>query len=156
MVYPEVENRGIDKKIFDAIIHTNRACNYHNYMKTFVTALGPGEAEMTVEIEECHINPRRIVHGGVVFSLADTALGMVFRTIDLNAVTLGITLNYLAPIRDDEELTARAVIEHGKSKVVVGRVDVCNRKGEKVALARANFYVKGRFMEWFERTGGKE
>ena len=56
-------------------------------------------ATMEVNITENSLNPYGIVHGGLIFTLADTSMGVITRATGKIAVTLNSQINYLLPAK---------------------------------------------------------
>ena len=54
-------------------------------------------AKLSSTIEEKSLNPYGIVHGGLLFGLADTAMGIAAKTTGQNAVTINSQIDYLKP-----------------------------------------------------------
>jgi len=142
-MHVKAENKGINQGLFDMIITINRECNFHKMMKIHIVSLSPGEAVLTTPVEECHINPQNVAHGGVAFSLVDTAMGMAVRTYNTVGATVEMNINYLKPVRlGDIIYSTGKVIELGK-KIIVVCGDVVNQNGELLATSRATFYNRG-------------
>ncbi|MGH2674380.1 MAG: PaaI family thioesterase [Actinomycetota bacterium] len=53
---------------------------FHRWAGMELVRVGGGEAELTVDLQEHHFNPQRIVHGGIIAALADTAIGLALRS----------------------------------------------------------------------------
>lgn len=146
----KIENKGLPEVLFNKIVEANLKCNYHNHFDLYLTKLGFKEAEVQVEVQEFHINPRDISHGAVAYALLDTAMGMAIRTVNRNVVTIQSSMNHTAVSRLGDLLQARAkVIEYGK-KIIIAESEAWNQKGELVAVARGTFYDKGIFCEELE------
>lgn len=139
-----VRNEGLDKALFDTIVGLNRGCLFHNMLKITLTALGPGRAVMETPIGENHINPQNVAHGGVAFSLADTAMGMSIRTYDRFGVTIDMCINYLKSAKLGDILTATGRVVHLGEKIIVVEADVVNQKNELVAVTRGTYINMGR------------
>jgi uncharacterized protein (TIGR00369 family) len=61
---------------------------------------GDGRAELTFDAGEQHLNPAGTVHGGVLATLVDTAMGLAVRTAtgeDDVPATSQLTVTYLRP-----------------------------------------------------------
>ena len=68
-------------------------------------SMGDGRARFELTVREDHLNPNGVVHGGIVYSLADTAMGAaLFSALDpgQSCTTLEIKINYLAPVTSGE------------------------------------------------------
>jgi len=93
-----------------------------------------GYCKGKVDITEKHLNPMGTVHGGVIFSLADTMGGRAAMTYGTPVVTLSSNINYLNPGKDTAYIEAEAnVIRNGKTTSVV---DVMIRSAEGVDIAK--------------------
>jgi acyl-CoA thioesterase len=95
----KIENKGLPEVLFNKIVEANLKCNYHNHFDLYLTKLGFKEAEVQVEVQEFHINPRDISHGAVAYALLDTAMGMAIRTVNRNVVTIQSSMNHTAVSR---------------------------------------------------------
>lgn len=54
-------------------------------------------SKMKVDLNENSLNPNGVVHGGLLFGLADTAMGVVARTTNKNVTTINAQIDYLKP-----------------------------------------------------------
>lgn len=87
-----------------------------------------GVAAVTVTPGIHQANANRMVHGGLIFALADHAFAMCARTALGPAATAEADIRYLAPGRVDDVITARATVTTQRSRVAV--VDVEVRTGD--------------------------
>ena len=68
---------------------------------------GPGHSRCRVTIDEKHLNPNRVVHGAVIFALADIGMGSaVHATLAEGELcaTVEIKINYFKPVREGDKL----------------------------------------------------
>ena len=95
-------------------------------------------ASVRLEVRDEHLNLDGVVHGGVVFTLADSALGYgIFRTLGKPCTTAEIKVNYLRPVTGGL-LTARSRILRAGKRLVVARAEV-HADGTHVAEALSTF-----------------
>lgn len=104
--------------------------------------LAPGYARVALELGTNMVNFHGIGHGGAIFTLADTALGLASNSHGDPAVALTVTINYLAPARPGDRLVATAEEEHLTHRTGVYRISITTGSGEKIALARGTVYRK--------------
>lgn len=95
-----------------------------------------------IEIGPQHFNPYGVVHGGVIYSLADTSMGAVLAPSlaenELTA-TIEIKINYLTPVRDGVIRAETTLVNRGR-RVAVLESDVFN--GDRhVAKALGTFAI---------------
>lgn len=96
----------------------------------------PGYARMTMPVREDMLNGHQTCHGGYIFALADSAFAFACNSHNLITVGAGCTIDYLAPGRLDDVLTAEAVEQALAGKSGVYDVRVCNQDGRLIALFR--------------------
>ena len=83
-------------------------------------------------------NPWGIVHGGLIFGLADTAAGILCYVNGHEAVTIDANINYLKPIKK----YAKAVSTKIKTGNTISlyKTDVFNEKDELCATVTFNYF----------------
>ncbi|MGZ4152606.1 MAG: PaaI family thioesterase [Actinomycetota bacterium] len=103
----------------------------------------PGEAEVAFEAGPEHVNLQGLVHGGMLATLADTAMGLAVRTVlepGRRHVTVQLNVEFLSPGR------AGRIVARGRT-VKVGRqlgfaeADVVDARGRLLARAHATLSV---------------
>ncbi len=101
-----------------------------------VTGLEPGRGQSCLEITVSprHLNPQGTLHGGVLSSMADIAMGVAIRTLGKVGVTVNLHTNFLAPGRLGDRVVARGKVVHDGNTLVATECTVTC--GEDV-LARA-------------------
>nr|WP_315220206.1 hydroxyphenylacetyl-CoA thioesterase PaaI [uncultured Duganella sp.] len=101
-----------------------------------INAVGPGRASMSMAIRADMLNGHQSCHGGFIFTLADSAFAFACNSYNLNTVGAACTIDYLAPGRLHDVLTAEAVELALNGKSGVYDVRVSNQEGRTVALFR--------------------
>lgn len=103
-----------------------------------ITEIAPGTASITMTVREDMVNGHDICHGGFIFTLADSAFAFACNSQNLIAVASGARIEFLAPGRLGDTLTAEgSVVSQGKRSGVYD-VTVTNQNGKTVALFRGN------------------
>ena len=98
--------------------------------------VGPGHARMTMTVRPDMLNGHQTCHGGFIFALADSAFAFACNSYNMNTVGAGCSIDYLAPGREGDVLTAHAVEQALAGKSGVYDVKVSNQDGRAVALFR--------------------
>ena len=96
----------------------------------------PGYARMTMTVRADMLNGHRTCHGGYIFMLADSAFAFACNSHNFNTVGAGCTIDYLAPGREGDVLTAEAVEQALSGKTGVYDIAVTNAAGSTIALFR--------------------
>ena len=104
-------------------------------------------ATMTLTVQPHHVNGHDICHGGVIFSLADSAFAFACNSRNQTAVAQHNTISYLAPARRGDCLTATArEFAHGGRSGLTD-VTVTNQDGILIAEFRgASRAIKGQLF----------
>ncbi len=106
-------------------------------------AVSLGQAEMSMRVRSDMVNGHGICHGGIIFSLADSTFAFACNSYNLRAVASGARIEFLAPARLDDRLSAVArEVSQGK-RVGVYDVVVKNCSNHVIALFRGNAYRTG-------------
>jgi acyl-CoA thioesterase len=85
-----------------------------------------GYARLGLTIAETMINGHAIAHGGVVFTLADTAFAYACNSRNVPHVALSATISFIAPAKLGERLVAEAQERSLKGRTGVYDITVTN------------------------------
>jgi acyl-CoA thioesterase len=95
-----------------------------------------GYARLRMAVRPDFLNGHRICHGGLIFTLADSAFAFACNSYNVNTVAAGCSIEFLRPVPPDDVLTAEAVEQVLSGRNGVYDIAVTNRAGETVALFR--------------------
>ena len=107
-------------------------------------SIGDGRARFELDVGARHLNPNGTLHGGVIYSVADTAMGAaLFSRLDPGeqCATLEIKMNYLRPVTGGSIAAEAAVVSRTK-RVGVLEARVYGDGEALVALATGTFYIQ--------------
>ncbi len=82
-------------------------------------------------------------HGGIIALLLDEAMGKVCKFRDARAVTASMEIEYLKPVRVDQEIFVEARETEQKGRNLFQAGEIRNRAGEILARGKARFVVIG-------------
>ncbi len=103
--------------------------------------VSPGRARVRMEIGEQHLNSHRTVHGGAIFTLADTAFALASNSHGVPAAAINAHISYLTAARSGI-LFAEAEEFARNPKLASYTVQVTGEKGEKIAIFQGMVYRK--------------
>ena len=113
-----------------------------------IAQIGPGSAKLTMTVRPDMVNGHAICHGGFIFTLADSAFAFACNSYNFNTVAQGCSIEYLAPARDGDVLTAVAQERNLSGRIGVYDIEVTNQRDEKIALFRGKSYrINGHIVE---------
>ncbi|MFL5627747.1 MAG: PaaI family thioesterase [Ktedonobacteraceae bacterium] len=99
----------------------------------------PGTGKVHITVDERLMHPQMIVHGGVIFTLADTAMSMALLSLHpagTRISTIEAKINYLLPVRTGELATEAIIVQHGRSIAVLEATVYNVQEDERKAVAR--------------------
>jgi acyl-CoA thioesterase len=104
-------------------------------------AVSPGRAKVRMEIREQHMNSHGTVHGGAIFTLADTAFALASNSHGVPAAAINAHISYLTAARSGT-LYAEAEEYARNPKLASYTVQVTGEHGEKIAIFQGMVYRK--------------
>lgn len=116
---------------------------FHTWFGLRLLSIGEGRTEVVVDLDPNHHNMQGIVHGGVISTLADTAIGLAVRSMlpaGMTHRTAHLSVNYLAKV-EGGRLVGRGRALHTGRKMGYGEADIVREDGTLVARANATFIV---------------
>lgn len=113
-----------------------------------IKAVGPGYARLEMSIRPDMLNGHKTCHGGFIFALADSAFAFSCNSYNTNTVAAGCSIEYLAPGREGDVLTAEAQEQTRQGKTGVYDIRVTNQDGTSIALFRGKSHqIKGEVID---------
>jgi acyl-CoA thioesterase len=98
-----------------------------------------GRVKIGMTIRKEMLNSMNKAHGGISYSLADTAFGFTSNTHGKYAVSIETSINHIEALNEGDYLTAECVIEKVNNKLGFNIVEV-KRGDELVALFKGVVY----------------
>lgn len=129
-------------RVMYATDHAARTLGIH------VVDIAPGRSVLRMTIRATMINGLNIGHGGMSFTLADTALAYASNSYNQRAVATVTQISFLKPAFLGDVLTATAEEVAVSGRTGVYDVHVRNQKGEVTAAFRGQTQtIKGKLVE---------
>jgi acyl-CoA thioesterase len=139
------ESQELAERVADAM-YSRDSASQRLGMK--IASVGAGHAELTMTVRADMLNGHDICHGGFIFTLADSAFAYACNSYNLTTVASGCAIDYMAPAREGDMLTAYARERSVSGRTGVYDIDVKNQRGETIALFRGKSYrIKGHVVE---------
>ena len=105
-----------------------------------IDSVDEGVAVLSMAVRDDMLNGLDICHGGVTFSLADSAFAFACNSRNRKTVALNCTVNFVAAAKTGDVLTATAREISLSGRTGIYDVSVKNQKGELVAEFRGTSY----------------
>jgi acyl-CoA thioesterase len=108
----------------------------------------PGWARVSLTITETMVNGHAIAHGGVTFTLADSAFAFACNSRNEPNVALQASISFIGAVQLGDRLVAEAEEQSSKGRTGVYDVRVMRGDDELVALFRGVCYrIKGTVLD---------
>ena len=99
-----------------------------------------GYSRIKMLIREEMINGLGIIHGGVAFSLADSAFAFACNNRNNLSVALDTSINFLKPVHVNDTLIAEAKEIHNGRSTGLYQVTITNQHQQQVALFKGTCF----------------
>ena len=96
-------------------------------------------AIVKAKMTDSSLNPYGIAHGGFVFGLGDTSMGVVARSTGRKAVTLSANITYLKPSKGNYLIAKAEMVKNGKTTCYL-RSNIYDENDILVASMDSNYY----------------
>lgn len=124
---------------------------HHNpfveYLHMQVEPLADGGMQLVLPIDEIHTNLYGIAHGGVLMTMADTAMGAACLACNKKVVTISLTTDFMHAVPLTEKVIAHAKVMHDGRHTMTCECELTSKDGKIFAKGHGNFYVLGKFVE---------
>jgi acyl-CoA thioesterase len=103
----------------------------------------PGRSECRIDVEEHHLNPGMVVHGGATYTMADT--GMAFALMPMLqeneiATTVEIKISYYKAVREGGITCKTECLKKG-NRIAFLESELRDDAGDVIARANGTYYI---------------
>jgi acyl-CoA thioesterase len=100
----------------------------------------PGRCVLSMKIRKEMLNGFAIAHGGITYSLADSALAFASNSHGKKCVSIETSISHTESLRESDEITATAEEINVSDKIGIYYITITNQKGNKVGLFKGTVY----------------
>ena len=118
-------------------------CPYISLLSMDIVSLEAGRSVLKIEVQEKHLQPYGMVHGGVYSSMMDAACFWASYTEieePLGLTTVEMNLNYLAPASSGTFIAKGKVLKTGKT-LCLSEATIADQKNRLLAHGTATMMV---------------
>jgi acyl-CoA thioesterase len=125
------------KQIVDAMMELDY---FSQWLGIEVEEISAGKCTLSMVIRKEMLNGFGIAHGGVTYSFADSAFAFASNSHGRKSVSIETSISHTISLKEGDKIWATAKEESLKNKIAIYFIEVCNAKGEKVALFKGTVY----------------
>ena len=107
---------------------------------------GPGISVLRMKVRQEMLNGFTIAHGGITYSLADSALAFASNSHGIQSVSVETSISHVAPVKEGDVLETEVSEVNLTRSTGLYYVTVKNQDGKAVAHFRGTVYRTGK--EW--------
>jgi len=125
------------KKIVDHMMHNDA---FSHWLGIEVLEASVGSAVLSMRVRQEMTNGFGIAHGGITYSLADSALAFAANGGGTQSLSVETSIHHLAPVKEGDVLQARATQISETRKTGLYQIDITNTTGDRVAWFKGTVY----------------
>ncbi len=118
--------------------HDNTICDFLN---ADIVPAADGGVRLELEVKSQHSNCYNILHGGVMTTMADTAMGAACYLRNKKVVTVSMTLEFMHAVKIGTKIFTDAKILHDGNQIMICECGIVDATGKLYAKAHATFFV---------------
>ncbi len=107
---------------------------------------GPGISNLQMVVRQDMLNGFAIAHGGITYSLADSALAFASNAHGIQSVSIETSISHVAPVKEGDVLTTSVEEQNLTRSTGLYYITVSNQDGKAVAHFKGTVFRTGK--EW--------
>ena len=129
------------------IIEFYHANTVIDFLGVEVVPTPDGEARLELNADSRHANLYSMAHGGVLTTMADTAMGAKCLALNKRVVTISLTIEFMHAIMTGTRVFTAAEVLHDGRQTMVCECRIVDATGKLYAKANATFFVTGKLLD---------
>ncbi len=129
-----------DKLANDVVAHMMENDAFSKWLGIEVLEIKEGYSRISMLVRKEMANGFGIIHGGIPFSLADSAFAFACNNRNVLSVALDTSINFIKPVHIGDELVAEAKELHNGSSTGLYQIQITNQKNHIVAVFKGLCY----------------
>jgi acyl-CoA thioesterase len=111
---------------------------------------GAGRSVLRMTVRKDMLNGFNIAHGGISYSLADSALAFASNGHGRMAVSVETSISHTVSLKEGDVITAVAKEKSLSNKIAVYHITISNQENKTVALFKGTVYRTSK--DWFPES----
>ena len=120
--------------------------SFSQWLGIKIVDLDAGKAVLQMTVRPEMTNGFGIAHGGITYSLADSALAFAANSYGRHSVSVETSISHTQTVKSGDELVATALEESLNHKIGIYRILIKNQEKETVAIFKGTVYRSSK--EW--------
>ncbi len=129
-----------NKKAVDVVDHMMEHDLFSQWLGIELLLIKEGYSKIKMTVRKEMINGFGIVHGGIAFSLADSAFAFACNNRNVLSVALDTSINFIKPVHVNDILIAEATELHNGRTTGLYQVRISNQHQHDIAVFKGLCY----------------
>ena len=125
------------KKVVDDMLHKDL---FSQWLGISIIEIKEGYSKIKMTVRSEMTNGFGIVHGGIAFSLADSAFAFACNNRNVLSVALDTCINFLKPVQVNDLLIAEATELHNGRSTGLYQINITNQQNVTVAVFKGTCF----------------
>ena len=135
------EKDQLAKKVVDKMMADDL---FSQWLGIEIVQIKEGYSKLRMRIRKEMVNGFGIIHGGIPFSLADTAFAFACNNRNILSVALDTSINFIKPVQVDDVLVAEAKEMHNGKSTGLYHISITNQNNHLVAHFKGMCFRTGK------------
>ena len=136
-----MDEKDLATKVVDHLIENDL---FSKWLGIELLGISEGYSKIKMTVRKEMINGFGIVHGGVAFSLADSAFAFACNNRNNLSVALDTSINFIKPVHVNDVLIAEAKEMHNGKSTGIYHISITNQNKDTVALFKGTCFRTGK------------
>lgn len=133
------------KTSFEKVVdHMVQQDAFSQWLGIEVLEIKEGQSRISMHIRPEMVNGFGIAHGGIAFSLADSAFAFACNNRNNLSVALDTNISFTKAVQVGDQLTAEAIEIHNGKSTGVYSISIYNQHQQQVALFKGTCFRTGK------------
>jgi len=139
-----MDKNELAKKVVDTMYNSDW---FSQWLGIELIKIEPGHCILRMKIRKEMLNGFAIAHGGITYSLADSALAFASNSHGRKSVSVETSISHIVSLKEGDIITAEAEEINVSNKIGIYHINITNQDGQKVALFKGTVYRTSK--DWF-------
>ena len=114
---------------------------FSNWLGIELIYIAKGRCELKMNVKNEMLNGFEILHGGISYSLSDSALAFAANSYGNKCVSIETSISHLKSVSPNEKLKAIATELHRGRSLGVYEVSIFNQLDEKISIFKGTAHI---------------
>ncbi|MEP7252943.1 MAG: hydroxyphenylacetyl-CoA thioesterase PaaI [Ginsengibacter sp.] len=129
-----------DEQARNVVEHMMKSDLFSQWLGIELIDIKEGYSKIKMKIRQEMLNGLGIVHGGIAFSLADSAFAFACNSRNVLSVALDTSINFVKPTHPEDEITAEAKEIHNGKSTGLYLITITNQHNHQVAIFKGTCF----------------